>query len=235
MNESATPTLDAATTTLAEAVNANPGAARVFDRMGLDFCCHGNRSIAEASAAAGIDPGTVVSELGLIEAVPTDWADLNLVELIDHVLDVHHRYLHEELPLLVALAQKVATVHGERHPELAEMARLVKAIHDDLEPHMAKEETAVFPAIVSLVKGDHEGAGDSVAAPIEKLTEEHEGTGKLLEELRAVTRDFAVPADGCASYQSLYQRLDAMEADTHLHVHKENHILFPGALELARS
>ncbi|MCB0978043.1 MAG: iron-sulfur cluster repair di-iron protein [Acidimicrobiales bacterium] len=235
MTDTATPTIDAATTTLAQAVTANPGAARVFDKLGLDFCCHGKRSIAEASAAAGLDPALVVAELGELAVVDQEWSDLEPAALVDHIVETHHDYLHEEMPLLVALAAKVASVHGERHPELAEVSRLTAAIQDDLDPHLTKEERILFPAIKALTEGEREFPFGPIANPIRMMMAEHDGTGELLEAIRAATNGYAVPADGCASYQSLYQRLEALEADTHLHVHKENHHLFPTAIEMAES
>jgi regulator of cell morphogenesis and NO signaling len=163
----------------------------------------------------------------------TTWTSLDAPALATHVVDTHHRYLHEELPLVDALAAKVLSVHGDRHPELAEVRRLVAAIRADLEPHLMKEERVLFPAIAALASGEREFAFGSVANPIRMMGIEHDRAGELLAELRATTDGYAVPADGCASYRSLYERLEALELDTHLHIHKENHVLFPAALRIA--
>ncbi|MEZ5322281.1 MAG: iron-sulfur cluster repair di-iron protein [Microthrixaceae bacterium] len=205
----------------------------VFDRLGLDYCCHGTRSIVEASKAAGLDPDLVTSELAVLDAGDTEWATLDPAALAEHIVEQHHRYLHEELPLLDALAAKVLSVHGERHPELAEVRRLVAALREDLDPHLMKEERILFPAIAALAAGQTEFPFGSIANPIRMMTLEHDGAGELLESLRSATGDYTAPADACASYQSLYQRLADIEADTHLHVHKENHVLFPAALRMA--
>jgi regulator of cell morphogenesis and NO signaling len=166
--------------------------------------------------------------------VPTaSWVGLGAPALADHIVATHHRYLDEELPALVALARKVRTVHGERHVELIEVERLVSELHDDLVPHMAKEERILFPAIHALAAGVRELPFGPVANPIRVMTTEHERVGELLEDLRTVTADYRVPADGCASYRSLYERLETVERDTHVHVHKENHVLFPAAIALA--
>lgn len=230
-----TATATTTSTTLADAVIANPAAARVFERHGLDYCCHGRRSIADAAGEAGVAAETVVAELDDLERRAEPWEDLDPPALADHVVAVHHRYLQEELPLLEALAAKVASVHGTRHPELTEVHRLVKAVREDLEPHMMKEERVLFPAIHAAAGGQKEFPFGSLENPINMMVFEHEATGELLEELRRVTDDYALPDDACASYTSLYERLDAAEHDTHLHIHKENHILFPAALRLFES
>ena len=222
---------DVVTETLGDLVAADPSAARVLDRFGLDFCCHGDRTLRDACAEAGIDAAAVEAELA---AAPsggdTSWTELDPPALADHIVSVHHRYLDDELPALVALADKVLSVHGERHAELAEVSRLVVALTADLVPHLALEERATFPAIRALAAGER---ASHVADAIASLSSEHEQAGELLADLRRVTGGYAVPDDGCASYRSLYERLEALELDTHLHIHKENHVLFPAALRLA--
>lgn len=232
------PTVDGMTDvvreTLGELVATEPGAARVLDRFGLDFCCHGDRTLRDACAEAGVDAEVVEAALA---AAPTGgdaaWTELAPPALADHIVATHHRYLDVELPSLVTLAEKVRTVHGERHTELAEVSRLIVALAADLVPHLAKEERVLFPAIHALAAGVRELRFGPVENPIRVMTAEHEQAGALLSELRRVTGGYAVPDDGCASYRSLYERLEALELDTHLHIHKENHVLFPGALRLA--
>jgi regulator of cell morphogenesis and NO signaling len=220
--------------TLAEVIAANPAAARALDHLGLDYCCHGDRSLAQACAEAALDPEEVASQLAALPVGgDTGWASLDAMALADHILGTHHEYLHAELPLLDALTAKVVAVHGARHPELAEVRRLVAEIRADLQPHLLKEERVLFPAIASLVAGQRDFPFGSVANPIRMMHLEHDRAGELLEALRHVTDGYVVPADACASYRSLYERLAALEADTHLHVFKENHRLFPLALQLA--
>lgn len=220
--------------TLAEIVTANPAAARALEGFGLDYCCHGDRTLAAACNEADVDLAAVTARLDAITTeADRSWADLGPAALADHVVEVHHRYLWEELPLLDALAEKVLSVHGSRHPELAEVRRLVAEVRADLEPHLLKEERVLFPAVHALASGQTDFAFGSIGNPIRMMNLEHDRAGQLLAELRAATSGFEVPADGCASYRSLYERLEAMELDTHLHIHKENHLLFPAAIELA--
>jgi len=216
---------------LGELVAERPARARVLERIGLDYCCHGARTLADASAEAGLDALAVAVELAAVyDVADADVDQLAPVPLVDHILAAHHAYLHEELPLLDALAAKVRDVHGERHPELADVARLVTAIRADLEPHLAKEEQVLFPAIRRLAEGPVELPFGSIANPIRVMATEHEGAGDLLAALRRATGGYVVPDDGCASYRSLYERLEALEADTFRHIHLENNVLFPAVL-----
>jgi regulator of cell morphogenesis and NO signaling len=222
-----------APSTLGDVVAANPAAARILDRFGLDFCCNGNRTLDAACADAGIDRALVEAELTALDVEgDSSWRDLDTGALAVHIVETHHAYLHDELPLLEALAVKVLDVHGERHPELAEVRRYVGELRADLEPHLLKEERILFPAIAALAEGHRDFAFGSIDDPIRMMTMDHDRDGELLRALRATTKEYAVPGDACASYRSLYERLEALEADTHLHILKENHTLFPVALAL---
>lgn len=225
-------TIDASRTsldrTLGELVAERPARARIFERLGVDYCCHGRRTLREASTAAGLRPDEVAAEIdAVVDDAGADIDRLEPVALVDHVLATHHAYLHEELPLLVALADKVRDVHGSRHPELARVAALVREIRDDLEPHLAKEEQVLFPAIRAWAGGQRAFPFGTLPNPVRAMMLEHDRAGELLEELRAATSGYSPPADGCTSYRTLYARLEHLEADTHRHVHLENNVLFP--------
>lgn len=220
--------------TLGDLVVLNPSAARVLDAVGLDYCCHGDRPLDVACADAGLDLDDVARRLEMLgRDDDAAWTDLDPPALADHIVATHHAYLHEELPLLAALAVKVRNVHGGRHPELAEVARLVAEVGADLEPHLMKEERVLFPAIHDIVGGRSEFPFGSVANPIRMMMLEHDRCGELLAALRSAAGGFAIPADACASYRSLYERIEALELDTHRHIHKENHVLFPAAIALS--
>jgi len=222
--------------TLGDIVVANPAAARVLETLGLDYCCHGDHTLDEACAAAGLDVEQVAEQIAdLRQGGDASWAELELPELAKHIEGSHHAYLHAELPLLDALAAKVAGVHGERHPELREVARLVSEIRTELDPHLMKEERILFPAIEAMFAGQTEFPFGTVANPIRMMEIEHDQCGELLDQLRATSKDYAVPDDGCASYRSLYERLEALEYDLHIHIHKENHVLFPQAIAYANA
>lgn len=213
---------------LGDLVAELPARARVLERLGLDYCCHGTRTVADAATDAGLDATALVAEL-LAVTDPTDaHVDrLDPIALVDHILEAHHDYLHEELPLLVELAEKVRDVHGEHHPELTFVAALVVELHDDLGPHLAKEEKVLFPAIRAWVAGAQSVPFGSLHRPVRMMMLEHDRAGELLQSLRGTTEGYTVPSDGCASYESLYDRLAHLESDTHRHVHLENNVLFP--------
>ncbi|MGQ0432373.1 MAG: iron-sulfur cluster repair di-iron protein [Microthrixaceae bacterium] len=230
MSDDATITLDH---TLGELVAELPARARVFERHSLDYCCHGQRSLADAAAAADLDANDLAAELAsVVDASGSEVDALHRAALVEHILRTHHAYLHEELPALQALADKVDSVHSCRHPELSEVARLVHVLADDLTPHLTKEEQVLFPAITRQSTGA-EGAGVPLSPPIRAMMTEHEAIGALLGELRSTARGYKVPADGCASYHGLYSRLADLEADTFRHVHLENNVLFPQVFSAA--
>lgn len=218
--------------TLAEIVDANPRATRAFERLQLDYCCGGQRSLVEACATLGLDPEDVLRELEGTDQAPAEWAGMAMAELTDHIESTHHRFLHEEFPRLGELMAKVLSVHGANHPELRDVAAAFGAVREDLEPHLMKEERVLFPMIRELSGAQSSPSFHcgSISNPIRMMMLEHDRAGELLAELRRVTDDFRPPADACGSYQALFQGLADLEADTHLHVHKENNVLFPSVL-----
>ena len=218
-------------------VSAYPGLARHLERLELDYCCGGEMTLEDACQANDLDPDGVVIELSThvsADDAPAPWASMEAGDLVDHIMSTHHRYLWDELPRLNALIDKVVGVHGERHPELAEVARCFAAIRADIEPHLVKEERVLFPAIVQLEDASTAptfGFG-TIENPISTMLREHDDLGAMLRELRSSTSSYTPPADGCESYSALFAGLEQLEADTHLHVHKENNLLFPRVIEL---
>ena len=230
------------TPTLASLVDEHPHAARVLERHGLDYCCGGAQRLDAACATAGIDPAAVLDAIAAEapqDPRPALWATMSPVELVDHVERTHHRYLDAELPRLAELAAKVRGVHGERHPELVRIHATFTVLQEELEPHLRKEELVLFPLIRRLATSGEPVAspGETLRNPISVMLSEHDLAGELLAELRRLTEGYVAPADACGSYRALYEGLEALEADTHLHVHKENNVLFPAveALEAARA
>lgn len=217
--------------TLGEIVTLHPSLAAVLERRGLDYCCHGARTLAAAADEAGFDPQTVADELSVarVDEPPAVWASLGTVDLVDHIESVHHRYLWAELPRISALVDKIVAVHGDRHPELVEVQRLYTELRADFEPHLVREEQVLFPMIRQLADpADRlQSVTEDFARQIKEFATEHETVGELLEELNRVTSGYTTPADGCATYGACYLALAELEADTHLHVHKESNVLFP--------
>ena len=222
--------------TLADLVTTYPSLARDFERLGLDYCCGGRRTIAQACDREDLDLAALLIELNMSCSVvpPPEWTTFGVVELVDHIEATHHVYLWDELPRLTALADKVASAHSVRHPELIRLRDIVAELRAELEPHLRKEERILFPMIRQLAAADglpelHCG---TVANPIRMMRFEHDRVGELLSGLRSLAGEYVVPADGCASYAALFTALEELEADTHLHVHKENNVLFPAVERL---
>jgi regulator of cell morphogenesis and NO signaling len=219
------------TMTLGDIVTMRPSLAAELERRGLDYCCHGDRTLAIAARDAGLDAAAVARELSAAHAgeAAAHWAHLGPADLIDHIEAVHHQYLWAELPRITALLAKVVVVHGDTHAELHEVQRLYAELRGDIEPHLTREEQDLFPKIRQLVSA-HDGleaADPAIMAAIQAITDEHDTVGDVLEQLHRMTSGYETPADGCASYAACYLALAELEADTHLHVHKENNVLFP--------
>lgn len=221
---------------LGDIVTADPSTTRILSRFGIDFCCHGQRSLHDACAADGVDTDAVLTALNATEpSGPADWAQYDDTSLIAHIVSTHHRFLWDEFPRLAELVDKVARVHGPNHDELVRVREVFHKLRAGMEPHLRTEETLLFPEI-SLRAGRPERAlPDDVRAELAENQEEHDRSGHLLAELRELTGGYAVPADACASYTAMLAGLEDLESDIHLHVHKENNVLFPRVLAAAGS
>jgi regulator of cell morphogenesis and NO signaling len=219
------------TATLGALVNERPELARELERLGLDYCCGGAATLADACTCAAVDLQAATDALSsaVTGATAPVWSTIGPAALVDHLVDTHHRYLWEELPRLSALLAKIVAVHGERHPELTSIADCFEDVRDDLEPHLLKEELIVFPMVRELAVATSVPSFPlgPVGIRVSALLREHEIVGELLARLRRMTDHYQVPADGCASYVTCFAGLAELEADTHLHIHKENNLLFP--------
>jgi regulator of cell morphogenesis and NO signaling len=235
-----------ATMTVREVALESPNATRVFEKMKIDYCCGGNRSLAEACANAGLELESLEqmlndAETDAQEKATIDFKSLTLTELITHILDKHHVYTKEEINRLTALIEKVIGAHGVNHPELHKIGAVFQRLCRDLEPHMFKEEQILFPYIIemenaALNKRSAPGSRfGTVNNPIRMMMMEHDAVGDILRELRVLSSDYAVPADGCISYKTLFEALEVLEKDLHQHIHLENNILFPRAVEMEGS
>jgi regulator of cell morphogenesis and NO signaling len=218
--------------------------AQVFKKYGLDFCCGGKKTVKEACAEKGLDVTKVEKELQQADKMPTSrplpYGDWSLDFLSDYIVNTHHSYVRKNLPDIKAYAEKVMKVHGNHHPELIRIHQLVQEIYAELMAHMVKEEKVLFPYVKELVAATndtrllHAAAFGTVQNPINMMEMEHELVGKNLEEIRELSNNYLLPEDACASYSLLYRMLDEFEEDLHLHIHLENNILFPKALEIEK-
>lgn len=226
--------------TVRELVLENPAAARVFERFGIDYCCGGDKSLAEACAAAKVPASDVIAALESpgSGSAERDWSAAPLAELAQHIVEKHHTFTREEMKRLEPLLAKVVSVHGQNHPELLRVRGAFQELCQELSLHMMKEEQILFPYIAEM-----EAAATShrplppamfgtVQNPVRMMMLEHDSAGQALAEIREKTNAYALPPDACVSYQTLYRALREFEADLHQHIHLENNILFPRALKM---
>lgn len=232
------------TKTVRELALALPNATRVFEKTKIDYCCGGDQLLGAACAAAGVDLRELegmLEEASMSEVAGNgarDFQQLTLAELITHILDKHHVYTKDEMERLEPLSARVATAHGENHPELVEIRDLLQHLFADLRQHMFKEEQILFPFICQLEqcvlhrRRPPFAPFGSVNCPIRMMMMEHDTAGDVLREMRKLSVDYKPPADACISYKTLYEALEAFEQDLHQHIHLENNVLFPKAVEL---
>jgi regulator of cell morphogenesis and NO signaling len=231
-----TATLD---TTLGAIVAEDFRAAAVFQKHGVDFCCHGSRTLEQACRAADLDGAALLEEIQEASAAPAAglprFNDWDLPALASYIVANHHAYVRQALPLMVAHSRKIAQVHGARHRELARVAQLVEDVAEEMTAHMMKEEQILFPYIAELARRAAAGQPapfapfGTVDNPIHMMEAEHESAGAAMLEIRELTDGYRVPDDACATYAVCLQELEAFERDLHAHVHLENNILFPKA------
>ena len=223
------------TTSVAQLVTDRPARARIFERLGIDYCCGGDHSLADACRKKDLAPATVAEMLDAATdastpSEQTDWTDASLGALIDHIVSTHHALLRRELPRLEQLLTRVTQAHGASHAWLRPTLETFLALKDDLDDHMASEEERVFPSIRSL---EENGSPSLDRAGLEQMIEEHDEAGAALEQLRELTGGYTPPEDACPKFRAAMDGLDELEANMHQHVHKENNILFPRARDLA--
>ncbi len=216
-----------------------PNATRVFEKLGIDYCCGGHRSLEEACASANVAIDDVLRALEQsIDAsarVDTrDWNTAPLGELVDHIVDKHHTYVKAEVPRVEALIAKVVGVHGKNHPELQQVQAAFSELASELAGHLMKEEQILFPYVKQMASGA--GCGPScfgtVQNPIRVMMLEHDNAGEKLREIRQATNNYTLPQDACLSYGTLFAALVEFEQDLHQHIHLENNILFPRAVRM---
>jgi regulator of cell morphogenesis and NO signaling len=226
--------------TVGELVVERPSRARVFEKIGIDYCCGGKKPLQQVCRERNLDYAAVVAELDKDQSAPVtgerNWASASLTDLCDHIELTHHDYLKQELPRLEFLTTKVASRHGDKRPELIEVQRVFAELKAEMDLHMMKEERVLFPLCRQLDVAEELPAMHcgSVANPVEVMIREHEHAGDALARIRALTDNYTCPSDACNTYRALFDALEHLEHDMHEHVHKENNILFPKAVRLER-
>ena len=221
---------------IGEVITKFPKAGDLFKSYRIDFCCGGNRPLIDAINERNLSSEEVVGKLNELfydmkerNEREIDWNSATYAELIDHIVNKHHRYLNEELPQLTPYVTKVLRVHGAEHTHLARVHTLFNQLKSELEQHTIKEDTEAFPLILEYEKNPSTENMTRMKNLIEELESEHDGAGDIIKELRDITNDFTPPFGACGTYRLVYQRLEHLESDLFQHIHLENNILFPRA------
>ena len=230
------------TKTVREIALEQPTSIRVFERLGIDYCCGGRKPLTEACSERNLQVPEVVAALESAAhastPVGTDWAQTSLRLLIEHIVATHHEYVKNELPSLAMLAKKVVNRHGETQPHLPVLKNVLAQLDEELIHHLGKEEHILFPYVTkleeALERGEEipHGCFGTVTHPIAMMTCEHDAAGEILAQIEQLTGDFTPPVGACPTYLAFYSGLKEFEQDLHQHIHLENNILFPRAIEL---
>lgn len=230
--------------TIGEIVAKDYRKAQIFKNLGIDFCCGGKKTLEEVCETKGLNIDKVKVELsasGLQNENSTLKFDKWEIDfLTEYIIYTHHKYVKENIPFITELANKVANVHGERHPEAIEIAKIFNGLGKDLGLHLLKEENVVFPFIKKLIEAKNHGgklsliSHDSIQTPTQLMESEHEQAGEDMAAIRKLTDNYTLPLDACTSYTILYKKLEEFEGDLFNHVHLENNILFPKAIKLEK-
>lgn len=218
--------------------------ASVFKKYDIDFCCQGNRTIADACASEQIDENAIVSDLNALLDAPsgttTDYKSWPLDLLADYIEKKHHRYVVEKTLEIQPYLNKICSVHGGRHPELFEIKDHFNATAEALAQHLKKEELILFPYVRQMVQAQHQNSKwesapfGSVQNPIDMMMEEHTTEGDRLRKIESLSNHYTPPVDACNTYMVAINLLKEFEQDLHLHIHLENNILFPKAIALEK-
>lgn len=210
--------------------------AEIFKEAGIDFCCGGKKTLAEACKEKGLNINEVADRLKKIQEEPAspgqNFKEWSLDFLSDYIVNTHHNYVRRTMPDLLFYTAKIASVHGENHPELKEVADLFIQIEAELTQHMKMEEDVLFPAIKTALRGNSSDVKERIHSEITRMSGEHEFAGGAMDKINEITGNYKVPADGCNTYNVTFKLLRQFEDDLHVHVHLENNILFPKALAL---
>lgn len=234
--------MTATTQTVREIALEQPSSIRVFEQFGIDYCCGGRKPLAEACVAGNLEIDAVIAALEAAAQTPDveaeNWAGKSLEDLSSHIVATHHAYVKRELPRLALLAQKVVNRHGSTKTELPVIAATLTQLDEELTQHLAKEEAVLFPYVANLERALINGSEKprscfgTLANPIATMTREHDAAGSLIAEIRSLSQNFTTPADACPTFHAFYDGLKEFEQDLHQHIHLENNILFPRAIEL---
>jgi regulator of cell morphogenesis and NO signaling len=217
--------------------------AKVFKQYGIDFCCGGGISVSDACKAYNADFTAVTTALEELDKEPAqtnqNYQSWPIEKLIDYIESEHHTYVREAIPIVSQFVNKVKAVHGDNKPNVAEIADVFNALAEELQDHLMKEERILFPYLRMMAKAQNnadvqEPPFGSVQNPIRAMENEHDDAGEAIFKIKALTENYNPPKGACATHKVSYAYLKEFMDDLMKHVHLENNVLFPKALELEK-
>lgn len=219
---------------LGEVISIFPDANKIFNEIKVDYCCGGHENLGEALKEKGLNVDSFVEKLNyeydkFIESNKEykDWRKAEPMELIKHIVSTHHKYTFEALKEIDGLLLKILKVHFYSHgEELLKLHKLFGNLKIELEEHLVKEEGILFPLIEDYFNNKDENKRLELVKHITQLEAEHEGAGDILKEMEGLTNDFTAPEGACTTFKLVYHKLNELEKDLFVHIHKENSILF---------
>ncbi len=223
--------------TVGEIVANDFRTAEIFKNVGIDFCCGGKKSIDQSCREKGLDPKQIIAELEDLKHLPINYSqnfkEWDIDFLCDYIVNTHHKFVLKNLPEIAFFTMKIASVHGNNHPELLEIESLFSKIKEELLQHLQNEEEVLFPAIKEVIANNSSITKATIISEIARMSDEHESAGGAMDHINVISNNYALPADACNTYQVAFKLLEQFEDDLHIHVHLENNILYPKALKLA--
>ncbi len=226
---------------IASLVLENHRIVPILEKYNIDFCCRGKNNLLDACREKGIDPAEILSEINSVQNAECSrimpFTEMSLAQLVNHIIVKHHYYVKQAMPAILERLEKIVKKHGEHYAYMTEVKDLFETIRSELDPHMQKEELILFPRIV-LIEKEHENGQkyefpeNYISGPISMMHMEHEIAGDLMFEIRSLTNKYSIPPGACNTFQVCMAELKEFEEDLHQHVHLENNILFPKALQL---
>lgn len=232
--------------TVSEIAIENPASTRVFESLGIDYCCGGKIPLKDACFNANVSPESVLQLLENLkdatgQTEPEKWITARFAELTSHIVRQHHDYVRTDGPRLLGLLEKVKNRHGRMHPEVTAINDVFAELYQELSIHMLKEEQVLFPYLTSMDDAIEAGNAPrpaffgSVRNPIEHMLADHNDAGHSMAQVSTLSQGYQTPPDGCTTFRALYHGLAEFESNLHRHVHLENNILFPRALEMEKA
>lgn len=230
-------TLPDTTITLGKLAAQHPASIPILERLGLDYCCGGRQTLAAACEAHSLDAEVIFAEIQSRENEPAtpvaqSWETATMTELADHIEQTHHKFVRDALARLNVVIPRVVAAHGAKDPRLADLAQVVRTFEEEMRDHMVREERVLFPWLRRLERKSEIQSTPpwSVRRPISCMVHDHDDAGAALARMRSLTDNFIPPPNACTTYRSMLRTLEELEQDTHIHVHKENEILFPAGI-----